>query len=181
MSSIPLIVGSRRPAVIPRRESSAGLDATALRSLVQRFVRAFGLLSADQTPCGKPLAVSHAHALMVLAERSSERRRATQQELGQALGIDKSNVARLCAKMERAGHVKQERSPHDGRSRLLSLTRAGRKVAESVEASSRRRFQQILDALDQEARPKLLTALTHLNNAVTTLVEPDTVPARGAN
>lgn len=180
MSSLPSIARRSKAGSIPRVDLSGAPDAAALRSLIQEFIRTFGLLAADRTPCGKPLAVSHAHALMVLATRSSEGRRVSQQELGQALGIDKSNVARLCAKMERAGHVKQERSPDDGRSRLLSLTRTGQKVAESVEASSRRRFQQVLDALDRDARPSLLTALLHLNSAVKSLMGDDAVAARSA-
>ena len=43
------------------------------RALMQEFVRQFGLLSADRTPCGKPLASSDAHALMVLLDAGEDR------------------------------------------------------------------------------------------------------------
>jgi len=109
---------------------------------------------------------------MVLVERSRERRRVTQQELGRTLGIDKSNVARLCARMELAGHVKQERSPIDRRARLISLTKAGVKVAESVEQSSHQRFRQIIEALGAEGRQGVLSALDQLNCAVSSILEP---------
>src|ERR1039457_1643788 len=115
------IVGySRQPRspAFPSRDTVGG----DLRRLIQTFIRSIGLLAGDQTPCGQPLAVSHAHALMVLLEATREDNRLTQRELGQVLGIDKSNVARLCRRMESAGHVVQSRSADDGRARLLSLT-----------------------------------------------------------
>src|SRR4051812_48217696 len=86
--------------------AAAGAEAACvdeLRRSIQTFVRSFGLLAANETPCGKPLATSHAHALMFLFECAREDRLPTQQELGRALGIDKSNVARLCRRMENAG------------------------------------------------------------------------------
>jgi DNA-binding MarR family transcriptional regulator len=110
---------------------------------------------------------------MLLAEHARERRSVTQQELGRGLGIDKSNVARLSARMERAGHVKQDRSADDGRARLVSLTRAGIKVAESVEQSSHERFGRILEALQADGREAVLAALAQLNAAVSSLTTPE--------
>jgi DNA-binding MarR family transcriptional regulator len=71
---------------------------------MQRLFRRFGTLATDRTPCDKPLSMAHAHALMVLSARGAS----SQQELGTELCIDKSNVARLCAKMSAAGHVASE-------------------------------------------------------------------------
>ena len=87
----------------------------ALRAQVQAFVRRFGLLDDSRTPCGKPLPVSHAHALAVLFERSQRSERTFHKDLTLVLGLDKSNVARLCARMEEPGHVTQQRSAEDGR------------------------------------------------------------------
>jgi DNA-binding MarR family transcriptional regulator len=159
-------------------DAAISLEATALRGLVQRFVRTFGLLSSNRTPCGKPLAVSHAHALMVLAGRAGRTGNLSQQALGKVLGIDKSNVARLCVKMERAGHVKQVRSPLDGRARLLSLTAAGEKTAAGVERSSQERFRELLDALGPRSRRPVLSALEQLNDAAGRLLEPGTARRR---
>lgn len=109
---------------------------------------------------------------MVLVEQARAHRRVTQQELGHVLGIDKSNVARLCAKMVQAGHVKQERTPLDGRARLLSLTGAGVRVARSVEHSSHMRFQRIIEALGADGRHGVLSALELLDGAVSSVVKP---------
>jgi DNA-binding MarR family transcriptional regulator len=72
---------------------------------------------------------------MVLLEWDPERGAMAQKDLARELGIDKSNVARLCHRMEGAGHVDQLRSPTDGRARFLKLTKRGIDVAREVEAS----------------------------------------------
>lgn len=151
---------------LPPEDAPRRADGRALRALVQTFVRSIGLLSGDTTPCGKPLAVSHAHALMVLLDRSRLGSTPGQRELGAALGIDKSNVARLCRKMERAGHLRQARSRDDGRARLLLLTPQGREVAEGVERSSRARFEGLAAAVPAAQRPAVLAALSTLNQAI---------------
>lgn len=138
-----------------------------LRAEVQRFVRGFGLLASDKTPCGTPITTSHAHALMVLLEHARALELPTQQQLGAALGIDKSNVARLCAKLERSGELEQRRSALDRRARLLVLTELGRRRAERVETASRERFSRILELLpSDERRGQVLEALKALNGAI---------------
>lgn len=133
-----------------------------LRRVTQRFFRRFGALGGDSTPCGKPLSMAHAHALMALLARGE----LTQQALGAELGIDKSNVARLCAKMVRAKHVRQRASECDGRSRLVSLTSSGARLAQEVDAASRARFGALLGAIPEERRSDVIVALSHLVDAL---------------
>ncbi|MEO8182024.1 MAG: MarR family winged helix-turn-helix transcriptional regulator [Deltaproteobacteria bacterium] len=148
-------------------KSSSAEPAEQLRVAVQRFVRSFGLLSSDQTPCGTPISTSYAHALVSLRERGQRGDPVSQQQLGEELGIDKSNVARLCAKMQHAGHITQQRSESDGRSRLLALTASGRRLAERVETASRDRFAQLLAALpSDDTRAAVLASLEALNGAI---------------
>jgi hypothetical protein len=45
------------------------LQVQELRRLIQRLFRRFGALATDATPCGQPLSIAHAHALMVLLGR----------------------------------------------------------------------------------------------------------------
>ena len=123
-------------------------STVGLRRSIQGFVRAFGLLEGDQTPCGQPLAPSHAHALMVLLERESDSPEGlNQQGLAEAVGLDKSSVTRLCAKMIAAGHLNQAPSETDGRAWMLKLSAKGRRVARTVEDASRARFQSLAAAL----------------------------------
>lgn len=142
-----------------------------LRRLMQRVFRRFGALATDQTPCGKPLSVAHAHALMALLSKGE----ASQRELGAELSIDKSNVARLCAKMVEAGHVTQRAAEDDGRSRRVSLTARGRRLAKEVEAASGDRFRALLVAVPAGKRVQVIEALQQLVTAL------DTLPATPAD
>ena len=140
-------------------------DARELRRVMQQLFRRFGVLASDSTPCGKPLAPAHAHALMALLTRGE----ASQQELGSELGIDKSNVARLCARLVEAGHAEQEPSETDGRSRRVSLTAAGRKLAREVDVASAARFAAILRGLPGAQPQRVIDALQSLISAIQAL------------
>jgi len=150
---------------VPPRVRSASTPAE-LRRLIQAFVRDFGLLSQDATPCGKPLATSHAHALMVLLDAA---RPLSQKALADALGIDKSNVTRLCQKMEAEGQIELERGDDDARVRLLSLTPRGTKLAREVEQASQERFALLLKAVPASERARVFAGLDVLSKAVSAL------------
>lgn len=138
--------------------------ADELRRATQRFFRRFGALSADSTPCGKPLQMAHAHGLMILLARGA----LSQQQLGEELCIDKSNVARLCARMVELGHATQQASESDGRSRIVALTRKGSHLAAEVEASSRARFAALLAAVPGPRRAQVVDAMQLLVAALDT-------------
>ena len=152
--------------VMARRATSTQREE--LRRLMQQLFRRFGALASNSTPCGKPLSIAHAHALMVLLTRGE----LTQQDLGVELGIDKSNVARLCANMVEAGHANQRQSEADGRSRRVSLTARGRHLAREVEAASGARFGALLSELPAGSRRQVLEALQHLVRALGALSSP---------
>jgi DNA-binding MarR family transcriptional regulator len=133
-----------------------------LRAAIQLLIRRFGALAADSTPCGKPLAIAHAHALMALESQGE----LTQQQLGQFLSIDKSNVARLCARMVENGHVLQTVSEQDARSRVVSLTANGRKLATEVSDASKERFSRLLGAIPRAQRATIVESLEQLTAAI---------------
>lgn len=137
--------------------------------MMQRFFRKFGALGAESTPCGKPLPLAHAHALMVLRAQGELSQRA----LGAELCIDKSNVARLCAKLSDAGQLQQRANASDGRSRLVSLTARGARLAEEIDAASRARFARLLSGLPKTRRAETLRALQYLVDALDTLDAPE--------
>lgn len=147
------------------------LGAPELQRQVQSFVRSFGLLVTKQTPCGQPVSPSYAHALMVLLERERQSLTTSQSDLGARLGIDKSNIARLCERLHAEKHAVQARSAEDGRSRLLHLTADGERMARKLASASLARFQRVMDAVPKQKRAALLESLTVLNAAITTLGE----------
>jgi DNA-binding MarR family transcriptional regulator len=133
---------------------------------VQEFVRGFGLLVTRQTPCGLPVSPSYAHALMLLLQRSREGLATLQSDLAASLGIDKSNIARLCERMADAGHAVQTVPPADGRSRLVTLTAAGTGLAHRIEQGSRDRFSAVTTRIPARKRRAVIAALAELNAAV---------------
>lgn len=140
---------------------------TIFRRSIQGFVRQFGLLVEDQTPCGVAIPLSQAHALLVLRERDGGPMR--HKDLAHALGLDKSSVARLCARLMEQGRVIQQRSEVDGRARDVALTAKGRKLADRLEQSSRSRFDSLLAAIPLGRRAGVVQALATLHEAATTL------------
>jgi DNA-binding MarR family transcriptional regulator len=144
-------------------------EVRRLKSLVQDFTRSFGLLVTKQTPCGFPLSPSHAHGLMLLLERERQGALTSQAEIGGRLTIDKSNIARLCTKLEKAGHATQQRDPEDGRGRLVALTAKGRRLAERLEAASDERFARVLAAVPSAKRAQLFSSLATLTDAIRAL------------
>jgi DNA-binding MarR family transcriptional regulator len=144
-------------------------EALELQASVQAFVRAFGLLVTKQTPCGQPVSPSYAHALMLLLKREAAGLSTTQRELAALLGLDKSSVTRLGARLEADGRVTQQRGSEDGRSRELRLTPRGQKLASTIQAASLRRFQRIVEAIPPQKRRQLRSSLESLTEAVSTL------------
>jgi DNA-binding MarR family transcriptional regulator len=106
---------------------------------------------------------------MVLLEHRRERAPTSQANLGEALGIDKSNIARLCRRMEDAGHATQARDPADGRGRLVELTDAGVTIARQIERASQARFRKLLTLIAPRRRSAVLESLANLNEAVAAL------------
>jgi DNA-binding MarR family transcriptional regulator len=152
----------RARAVEPPHTGRADL----LRQQVQRFVREFGLLADDRTPCGAPLSPREAHAVMVVLERERLADPPRQNDLAAVLGIDKSNVTRLVQRLRRDGRIQQLASEDDGRARLLRLTQKGRRMAETLERTSRARFETLLAGIPAEEHEPVLSALALLNDAI---------------
>ncbi len=126
------------------------------------FVRAFGLHRPDRTPCGKPLSVSEAHALMELDGRES----VSQSELASALRLEKSTVSRLVSQLIARGWVERGRDDDDGRVRRLRLSDRGARVAAEVAGARREKFESLLARIPDTERTSVQRALRVLVDAL---------------
>jgi DNA-binding MarR family transcriptional regulator len=106
---------------------------------------------------------------MLLVERESAGLVTTQSELAVELGLDKSSIARLCARLEADARINQQRGAKDGRSRQLELTARGRKQATEIQGASQARFRRVLEAIPPGKRQAVLGSLQLLTQAVATL------------
>jgi len=146
------------------------------RGLLQAFICRFGLLAGDQTPCGKPLPVSDAHALMCLLEPGEAG--LLQTTLVTRLGIDKSTVSRVIARLSDRGLVASVPSPADGRARPIRLTRKGTRLAREIDEASTRRFAALLKGVPPRRRTDVIMALRDIVAALDGL-HPAPEPQQG--
>ena len=109
-------------------QTGCEVNAEELWESIVAFVRSFGLHKPDQTPCGQPVAVAEAHALMDLAAFGPLRQR----ELAVRLQLEKSTVSRLVRQMEAHGWIERNSDRLDGRAVLILLTRQGRNTARAL-------------------------------------------------
>ena len=137
------------------------VNTKELLESVVAFVRSFGLHKPDQTPCGQPVAVAEAHALMDLAAFGSMR----QGELAARLQLEKSTVSRLVRQMEAHGWIQRNSDHHDGRAVLLRLTRQGRETATEIARARREKFARILAAIPEDKRSMVMEAIAILERA----------------
>jgi DNA-binding MarR family transcriptional regulator len=86
--------------------------------------------------------------------------------LADRLNIDRTNVSRLCARMEALGEVERMLHPADARARLVKLSRRGERLARSVDHSSAEHFARVLGELDRDAGG-VVEAIEALTRAMT--------------
>ncbi|MEP6863191.1 MAG: MarR family winged helix-turn-helix transcriptional regulator [Deltaproteobacteria bacterium] len=134
------------------------------RALMQALIRGFGLLAADRTPCGKPLASSDAHALMLLLDAGEDG--VLSSVLATRLGIDKSTASRVVARLTEVGHVAAAPGTDDARAKPIRLTKKGVRVATEVQLASQDRFARLLENVSPRRRRDVVTALQELVSAL---------------
>ena len=118
-----------------------------LRDATRRLIVAHGALDRLERPCGTPLSMPHAYALLELLQEGAM----TVSALAERLNIDRTNVSRLCLRLEEQGELLREPHPHDGRARLLRLTPQGERSARAVDLASVEHFERILSRLGEDA------------------------------
>jgi DNA-binding MarR family transcriptional regulator len=147
------------------------------RRLTQEFVRRFGFLSDDTTPCGQPIPVACAHALQLIG--AQEGGALPQTALLAHFSIDKSNVSRLVSRLVEMGLVKCRADAADRRGKLIVLTPKGARMAEKLEAGSKKRFGRLLQGIATPKRALVVAALAELVKALSWL-ESDLGPGGSA-
>jgi DNA-binding MarR family transcriptional regulator len=136
-------------------------EVDSAQEALMRFVRNFGLHQPDRTPCGQPLPVSEAHAMVEIARE----RRIRQVELARRLRLEKSTVSRLVANLVGRGWIHREAADGDGRGVLLVLTDAGGAAAARQADARRDRLAALLDRVPDDQRAAVVRALQTLAEA----------------
>jgi DNA-binding MarR family transcriptional regulator len=98
-------------------------------------------------------------ALFALLNVLGVREGAIQQELGSAMGIDRSTMVSLLDELEAAGLAERRPHPKDRRAREISITPEGRRLLEQARRMARQVEDEVLGGLTAEERRQLLELL----------------------
>jgi DNA-binding MarR family transcriptional regulator len=85
-------------------------------------------------------------------------------ELAAALGLDPSSVSRQVTAVERAGYVRREPDPADGRATRLVLTDRGRQAADSVQEKRAQALKVLTPGWSDHDHEELAALLARLNH-----------------
>jgi DNA-binding MarR family transcriptional regulator len=144
-----------------RNGSRADHDVAELERHLTAFVRAFGLLHGDSTPCGEPIPVSEVHAVTELALAGPM----SQRDLGDRLQLTKGTVSRIVGLLAERGWVRRVRSDDDARVQQVRLTTSGRAAAKRLASSRHQKLTAMLDSLPLTERQRVIDALALLAKA----------------
>jgi DNA-binding MarR family transcriptional regulator len=130
----------------------------AFQEHMVHLVRSLGLHKPDETPCGQPISVGEAHALLEIARETGM----TQNGLAARLRLEKSTVSRIAGMLEARGWIKRERDEHDARFIRLRLTAQGLKANANIGKSRAAKFGRIFAAIPANQRDAVLASLSLL-------------------
>ena len=144
----------------PRSTLAAAEDAgTAFEEHMLQLVRSLGLHKPDQTPCGQPVSVAEAHALLEIAREPG----LTQNNLASRLGLEKSTVSRIAGMLERRRWIRRVRDERDARFVRLHLTQHGIKANVRIAESRRGKFERIFRGIPPDRRRSIVESLALLS------------------
>jgi len=120
----------------------------------------FRLWRANHTRAAELLgSVGLTTALFALLNVINARERAIQQELGSALGIDRSTMVSLIDQLEGAGLAKRRPSVTDRRAREIVITPKGRRLLKQARGLISQVEDDVLGGLSADERRELLALL----------------------
>jgi DNA-binding MarR family transcriptional regulator len=122
------------------------------------LIRTLGLHQPDRTPCGQPVSVAEAHAVLELGREPG----LSQNGLAARLRLEKSSVSRIVTALEKRGWVARKRNSQDTRIVHVHLTENGHDAASTLASARKAKFERIFAAIPMEDRDAVLTSLDTL-------------------
>ncbi|OIQ33712.1 MAG: hypothetical protein BM562_00425 [Alphaproteobacteria bacterium MedPE-SWcel] len=116
-------------------------DIDTIRAASRTIVRRLGFMRTDLAATG--LAPSAVHAVLEIGDG----RVTTARDLSEALGLDKSTVSRMLARLQAHGLITASAAKPDPRLKALQLTEPGRRLFEQIETFGREQVRRALAVL----------------------------------
>jgi DNA-binding MarR family transcriptional regulator/N-acetylglutamate synthase-like GNAT family acetyltransferase len=129
-------------------------DILSVRDASRRMVRQLGFMRP--TLAETDLSASAVHAIIELGTYEG----LTANQLGQTLLLEKSSVSRMLGRLVERGLVAESASDADGRSKILSLTPAGRTLFAAIEHYANHQVGRALHALSGDVRSQVVNGLS---------------------
>ncbi|MBP1934914.1 MarR family winged helix-turn-helix transcriptional regulator [Ammoniphilus resinae] len=136
-------------------------EVLELRYNVQKFIRLFGLLEQNVTPCGFHLSPSQVFSLQELEDKSL-----TIGELAERLFLERSTVSRLVDILVKNDFVNRVSNEDNRREVLVSLNEKGRRSLQQVREQSIQYYQSILGDVSEDDQHQILKGFTLFTNAL---------------
>jgi DNA-binding MarR family transcriptional regulator/GNAT superfamily N-acetyltransferase len=133
----------------------------AVRRFTRFYTRRIGVL--HEGLLGSPFSLTEGRVIYEIAQRDG----VTATELGKELGLDAGYLSRILRGFEQKGLIVRRASEKDGRQSLLSLTPAGRKAFEAVDARSREEVGTMLAGLAEPDQAKLVRSMRAVESLLT--------------
>jgi DNA-binding MarR family transcriptional regulator/GNAT superfamily N-acetyltransferase len=154
------------PATAEHQADDAAV--AAVRAFNRFYTNMIGLLRGKYL--GTPYSLTEARLLFELAQRDASE----VADLRRTVDIDAGYLSRILTRFESDGLITRERSAADGRRQVIRLTAAGRAAVAGLDARSVRQTSDMLAAVRDDDRRRLLDAMR-----VITDVLSESRPPRG--
>lgn len=143
--------------------------------------RAFGRFPSGQQPLdrsGRPVELSRILVVQVVAAHEADPAHGAVGvgAVAETLGIDPSTASRLVAETLRDGYLRRATAPGDARRAQLTLTPAGRDLAEGARDYQRAVFERLTHGWPAEERDRFAAQFVAFAAAITTLLDTDATP-----
>jgi DNA-binding MarR family transcriptional regulator/GNAT superfamily N-acetyltransferase len=138
----------------------------AVRGFNRFYTNALGLLRGKYLDT--PYSLTEARLLFELAQRDTSEGT----DLRRTVDIDPGYLSRILARFESDGVIARQRSAADGRRQVIQLTGSGREVVAGLDARSAHQVRDMLAALCDDDRRRLLDAMRVVTETLTGSPQP---------
>ena len=143
-----------------------GAAVAAVRGFNRFYTNALGLLRGKYLDT--PYSLTEARLLFELAQRDTSE----VTDLRRTVDIDPGYLSRILARFESDGVIARQRSAADGRRQVIQLTGRGREVVAGLDARSAEQVRDMLAALCDDDRRRLLDAMRVVTETLTGSPQP---------
>jgi DNA-binding MarR family transcriptional regulator/predicted N-acetyltransferase YhbS len=142
--------------------SRADRRVEEIRRFNRFYTRRIGVLGRGLL--GSDLSLTEVRVLYELAHSHAP----TASELARDLDLDPGYLSRILARFERAGYLTREPTAADARRSLLSMTAAGRKVFEPLDAAAHDQVRAMIAGIPAAGQRRLITAMRDIESLLGT-------------